>query len=273
MPYLHGTSMPPNHTDRSAPALPWRARTFLALGLAWVAGVQAEGPTLRYGVVDSMGYPLVVTKGQGAITSGVLHDLGQAMARQLGAEWVLMPVARRRVEPYLLQSRVDLICYLSPQWTGLGDQVQWSIAHLPQVERLVSLKATPVVADAVNSVSGRKVSTQLGYAYPSIQALFESKQSVRVDEARIDLMFKAVEIGRSDLLISSEAEISAFFANNPSKKNLFQVSKVPFSITPTQCAIAPQSGFSKSQIDLALGELLRSGAIKGIAKRYGMSAE
>jgi polar amino acid transport system substrate-binding protein len=232
---------------------------------------RADETVLRYGILETMGYPFVRINAQGAIHDGVLFELGKLLAKQMKVDWVVVPLSRNRVDPYLLRGRVDVVCYQSPQWTVNADQLQWSIPNLTQVERVVSRQGMALTADPVKTFTGRQVSLQLGYLYPSLQPLFDGRQAVRKDETNVDQMFKSLELEVSDLLVTPESEIYAYFHANPEKRARFQVSKAAFTVTPTQCAIGPNARVSKSQVDTALASLQSDGSIDRLAQKFAVS--
>lgn len=230
----------------------------------------AEQPTMRYGVVESMGYPFNLTDNRGYIRGGLLLELGEKLAHEVNATLQLVPLSRRRVDRYLLAGDVDLVCYYSPNWSESASQLHWSMANLPQVERIITIKGVSLGTNTAANFVGKRVSTQLGYHYPAIQDLFDKGQARRMDEVKVDLMFRSLQLGLTDMLISSEGEIQGFFHAHPQSRALFEVSKAAFSVVPTQCAVSPQSRIPMDDINRALARLLKRGELEKLAKPYGI---
>lgn len=70
--------------------------------------------------------------------SGVLIELGDAIARQLNLGAVAVSHPRRRVEPGLIQGHIEMLCCFSPSRAWRPDKLSWSIAMLPKIERIVA---------------------------------------------------------------------------------------------------------------------------------------
>ncbi len=243
------------------------------LGFGAVAAAFAQQPQpLRYGVFESMGYPFFVAGSGSTPHTGLLMEMGDAIARQLSMGMVAVPLARRRVEPALIQGQIELLCYFSPSWAEQPDKLAWSIAMLPQIERVVAPKGGRM-GNAPNwEFEGKRVALQLGYHYPVLQPLVDAGKTVRVDQSKVALQFRSLEIKMADLLITSEGEIEGYFNDNPNARSEFEVSRSAYSVTPTHCAIGRSSRLSVAELDKAIARLQSSGDMERMAKRYGMSA-
>lgn len=261
-------------SDRRRTDLAFLRRVLVAaLGCGALAGALAQQPTpLRYGVFESMGYPFYVAGTGGTPHTGLLIELGEAIARQLNMGMVAVPLPRRRAEPGLLQGQIDMLCYFSPSWADQPDKLVWSMAMLPQIERVVAPKGGQMGSAPNWEFEGKRVALQLGYHYPAVQPLIELGKTVRVDQSKVALQFRSLDIKMADLLITSEGEIEGYFNDNPHARSEFDVSRTAFSVTPTHCAIARSSRLSVADIDKAIGRLQSSGDMERLARRYGMSA-
>lgn len=245
--------------------------TVLAFGAVAAAFAQ-QPPPLRYGVFESMGYPFFVAGSGNTPHTGLLIELGDAIARQLNMGVVAVPLPRRRAEPGLIQGQIEMLCYFSPSWAEQPEKMAWSIAMLPQIERVVAPKGGRMGNAPQWEFEGKRVALQLGYHYPVLQHLIDHGKTVRVDQSKVALQFRSLEIKMADLLITSEGEIEGYFNENPSARSEFEVSRSAFSVTPTHCAIGRPSRLSVAEIDKAITRLQSSGDLERMAKRYGMSA-
>jgi polar amino acid transport system substrate-binding protein len=219
-----------------------------------------------------MAYPFFVVGSDSKPHAGLLIELGDAIARQLNMDPVAVPLSRRRVEPALIQGQVEMLCYFNPSWSEQPDKLAWSVAMLPQIERVVAPKGARMGSAPNWEFEGKRVALQLGYHYPALQSLVDAGKTVRVDQSKVALQFRSLEIKMADLLITSEGEIEGYFNDNPNARNEFDVSRSPYSVTPTHCAIGRQSRLSVAELDKAIVRLQSSGDLERIAKRYGMSA-
>ncbi|WP_374357753.1 substrate-binding periplasmic protein [Chitinimonas sp.] len=244
-----------------------------ALALLCAAAMQHAhaAPPLRVAELDSINYPFVELDKSGKISGGLLPALGDLIARELGTKAVHSVWSRRRIEQAVGRGDADISCYSSPKWTDYSGPLQWTIATLPQIERVVVLKGQPLPGTSSNDFAGKRIATMLGYHYPSIQPLFDEKRATRIDSTRVSNLFRLVEDKLADALISSEAEIEGHFARNPAARERFSVATTPFSVVDTQCYISPSSPWPLADINKALNTLLGNGEIERLARQYHMS--
>lgn len=230
----------------------------------------AADPQLKM-AVGTMSYPFERFEKNGQISSGLLKEMGEQLASELGAEIVFVKQSRRRIESGLLSGELDITCYTHPTWWDGAQPALWSIPTIPQVERVVGLRAGQLPQKNPDEFLGKRVVVHTGYHFPSIQPLFDSGAAKRLDENKVSMLFKAVETKLADVLITSDAEIEGYFDEFPQKRTLFSVAPVPFSVVPTQCAVSPKSSWSIERINGALRAMMQRGDFDRITKKYGMA--
>lgn len=250
------------------PVLCLAAVSLLTLvGLA--APAQAAEP-LRL-IVGSMSYPFEVFDGEGQMAGGLLKELGDQLAHELGTKPEFMRLPRRRLEPTLLAGGADLVCFFSSEWTENPAILLWSIPNLKQIERVLVRKGAPLPVRIPDDFVGKRVSTRWGYHYASIQPLFDAGKASRINETQAAFMFKAVETGLTDVLITSDGEIEAYFKMNPQSRQNFAIVSQPFTVVATQCAVSPKSNWSLAKINQGLAAMMKRGDMDRMTRRYGLS--
>ena len=232
----------------------------------------AAGPTpLRMAHTEAMAYPLLTVSGPNKLSGGFLKELGDQIAAELGTQAQHLLVSRRRMQATVMGGEADIACYFSPLWLpGTGDN--WTVAVVPQVERVVSLAATPLAFEGAQDLHGRRIAVLLGYQFPQLQAAFEAGLITRLDERQVDLLFRRVRLGMADAMITSEVEIAGYFKRYPQERERFHISSRSFSVTDTQCLVSPASAWRLAAINEVLLRLIKSGAVARLAQRYGMSS-
>jgi len=221
--------------------------------------------------IGTVGYPLEILDANGVITGGLMKDMGDQLAKELGAPIQYITLSRSRIEPGLLSGDAHIVCYSHPNWLERSKDYGWTIPNAVQIERVVGLKNTPLPKKVPQDFVGKRVAVHVGYHFEPIQPLFDAGTAKRMDESKVAIMFKDVEMGLSDLLITSEGEIEGYFHVNPDKRKLFAVSKKPFSIFQTQCAVSPKSAWPLAKIDAALAAMLKRGDFDRMTKKYKLS--
>ncbi len=94
-------------------------RRLLALLLLWTTHSLAEQPALRFSVAESWGMPLVRIEGDQPV-EGLLYDLMQAMAKEVGARPKYHVMARLRLEEAMSSGDIDVRCYVSTDGSMTG---------------------------------------------------------------------------------------------------------------------------------------------------------
>jgi ABC-type amino acid transport substrate-binding protein len=105
--------------------------------------IQAGG-ILKIGVSDSDAPPIVVlTPDNQALASGLIKELGDALAGELGMKAQYVVIARKRVESTIETGKVNIVCNANPEWYGNATRLGWTREFYPQMERALSLKGMP----------------------------------------------------------------------------------------------------------------------------------
>ncbi|MFZ6771694.1 substrate-binding periplasmic protein [Undibacterium sp. SXout7W] len=235
------------------------------------AQTHQTAPVLRIAIFENLDYPLSIYDAQHQLIGGVQKEFADRIARSIGADAIYLPYSRRRIEQVIISGEADLLCYTSPQWSDKPDAMQWSIPSLPQLERVVVLASQPVPEQFARDLPGKRMAVQIGYHYPTLTALFDSGQTTRVDMTDVPSMFRMLERGGADALISSESEIEGFFKRFPEKRTLFKISHQTFSLMQTQCALSKKSGWKIDAINQAIRRMQNNGELTRMMRRYGLS--
>lgn len=223
---------------------------------------------LRVGFIDSMGYPLVITKSVNG-DLGILIELSNAIGKVLKVEVENVPLPRKRIEKALLDGITDMTCFMSPQWTKYSKNFEWSIPNLKQVEYPVVRRGSPMPSKIPDDYKGKSIALMLGYNYSSIQQLFDQKISYRLDKTNLEEQFNALENSKEvDLIITSQYEIEGYFHKFPEKRKLFEVGSMPFSEVRTQCMLSKMGNWKVDEINRAIRHLQDTKALKKMIKHY-----
>ena len=234
--------------------------------------IHASG-ILRIGVSDSDAPPIVVlTPDNQNLASGLIRELGDALAGELGLKAQYVVIARKRVESSIETGKVNIVCNANPEWYGNATRLGWTREFYPQIERVLSLKGLPDIHQADEMV-GKRIGTIRGYSYPTLEHLWAVGRTTRVDEPRLDLLVKSLQKKLTDIAISSELELAWWAKTNPEEARQFKQHPMTVTYMPTMCAVAPQSPISTERLNQGIEAMRRSGKLKSILKSYSWQAE
>lgn len=133
----------------------------------------AELPPMRFAIADSWAMPMVRHE-NGQPTEGILFDVMQSLARQIGYPAHFQVLARARVQSAMDHGEMDVRCFVTPAWVGPNaDQYLWSEPLLAQRDVLVGTRQRPAPVN-LQTLERQSVGTVLSYTYPSLQPLFDA---------------------------------------------------------------------------------------------------
>ncbi|ENO14394.2 amino acid ABC transporter substrate-binding protein [Marinobacter nanhaiticus D15-8W] len=150
---------------------------FLLLGSA-SATFAAEAPVLRLNV-SPQGYP-PYTIVEGQETSGIIWDVAQRITERLGYRLEAYKIPRKRVDDMLLEDYVDATAR-AKEWTDRPERFVFTDPIVRVREVFFTLGEDKFVYDGPDDIGGKTILTHLGYKYPYLLKMFESKRAHRFD--------------------------------------------------------------------------------------------
>lgn len=197
----------------------------------------------------------------GQLSGGIHHELGLALARQLGREARFVSRPRKRIGMALERGEADLLCMYVPAW--LPGSFQWTQAFFPMREVLVSERSVPA-PQRLEDVAGQAIGMVLGYQHPEVEQALGARL-VREDGPSNESNLRKMAIGRMHHVLTQQATL-----------DYHQKTGRPLSVHApllvkdylAQCAVSPQSNVSLRDIDHAIPALLRDGTVRRIQAHY-----
>jgi ABC-type amino acid transport substrate-binding protein len=198
---------------------------------------------------------------QGALTGGMLKDVGDALAQRMGRHATYAVALNKDVKPMLTAGRADLMCHVMPLWID-GDY-QWSAPLFPDAEIVAGQRDSAPLA-SLKDLRDKRVGTVAGYRYPRISQVL-GQQFVRVDAPTMEQNLQAMVKGSVPYTILSEATLAYMKRNNTA---LNVQTRLVFAAFKTQCAVSRKSRVPFLEINNVLDEMVRDGTIDQIVARY-----
>ena len=241
-------------------------RRLLALMLLWSTHSLADPPVLRFSVVESWSMPLVRVEGDQPV-EGLMFDLMQAMAREVGARPEYHVLARLRMQQAMDDGDIDVRCYVSTQWfNDRPGKFVWSIPLFHQRDVLVG-RASDSGPTRPEQLPQQAIGTVLGYAYGTLEPLFAQGQLRREDSRSQELALQKLQIGRYRHAVSNELSLRWFNQRLPAEQRL-QVLAV-LEEQALGCMVRDDPAIPTQGVLRALVRMKESGEIERIVQRYG----
>ena len=242
-------------------SLPKTCLRWAGVGLLALASWMAHGAELKILVDASTEMPLAQFRGQ-EVVGGVHFEVGAAIAKRLGRDASFISLPRKRVADALANGIADVSCQLLPEW--LPGNYDWTIPFMPDAELLIGNASAPRPKD-IRSLSGVKIGTILGFAYPEIEKALGTG-FVRDDAPTATNNLNKLVAGRmqyaavGELLLSYQKKIGAFhLALHPA---------IVVQRYKAQCAVSKVGTVSVTELNKVIVEMERSKELAAIYSHF-----
>ncbi|RMQ41600.1 hypothetical protein ALQ04_00533 [Pseudomonas cichorii] len=225
----------------------------------------AAEPPLRFSVAESWSMPLIRIENNQP-TTGILFDIMQSLASQVGrtAEFHVLP--RLRVQPAMDRGEVDIRCYTAQAWVpDLSGDYLWSLPILYQRDLLIA-SAQTAAGPYPEQFDHETIGTVLGYNYPTLEHLFANHKLEREDARSQEHAVRKLIAGRYNYAIASQMILDWVNRDLPPSKRLKVISLI--SEQAAGCIVRNDPDIPVQQILRTLVRMKVSGEIQQIIDRY-----
>ena len=233
----------------------------LALLLCGLLQTPARATELVVLVDTSTELPWAQLQDEG-ISSGIHHDVGEALAARLGLAPRFLVLPRRRIAGALERGEGDLICAVLPPW--LPGSFDWSHPFLPDVELVLSLRSSPRPS-SLAALTGQPIGTVAGFVYPNLQQQLGGG-FVRDDAPNAGANLRKLNLGRVQHATSSQ-----LFVDYQRRQGLLTAALHPPLVIGsylTQCAVSRRGHVTVGQVNQAIQDLVGDGSLQRLLARY-----
>lgn len=252
----------PQILRRSVPtSLAVALAAFVASAAALAGPAAVDDRTLLFIAPANHTLPFVGLQG-GELRSGILKDLGEALAVRVGrqARFVVMPAKRAALA--LAQGEADGLCYTSPQWID-GAGLHWSRPLFDYVG-VIARRGDAAAVTEIGQLAGVALGTVSGYHYPEVeQALGE--RFVRDDAPDMDRNLAKLAAGRVGYALTEKLTLDYSLRESPQQGLQLALQTTRY---PTYCAFSPSRGLPLPGLDRALDAMLADGSLAKLLARY-----
>lgn len=240
--------------------------------LAFIVSPQIDSgpiPTgiLKFGFNPSNAPPLLYqfeNESMPMATGGLIFEMSVAVAEEIGQDYTLVKIPRKRIPDQLNNNKVDLICHNSIRWNhAFTDDVAWSKPLYTYANVLVSKKEIPWSSlDQFEPAS--RIGTTENFYYSQLEPYFKNQTLVRSDAPSVLISVKKLLSDRVDYVVMSDVEFVYHKARYP------QLQRSTFSLDKTEirCSLSKKSELSLQTLNRVIDILKRKRVFEGIYNRY-----
>ena len=244
-----------------------KAAFCLLLLFAGGAGHADGMPPLRFLVVDGHALPLGESP-RGVLGQGIIREWQDALAAQLGRSPVNLVLPRKRQDQAVAQHKVDLRCFVSPEWLPAGAiaDYDWPAPFLAVEERIVAAAgAAPL--QTLDDLDGKTIGTVHGYQYRTLLPLFEAKRARRDDAPSEAALLLKQLAGRTDVSVMRALDF-AYLQRRDARLSRLALSPLVVSRFSMYCARTKYSSVTLEELSAAQEKLRQAGVMEKILQKY-----
>jgi polar amino acid transport system substrate-binding protein len=220
---------------------------------------------MRFVLNEAQAAPLVLYEGDKPV-GGIVYDIGKALGAALGIPVQFVNLPRKRIDAAAIAGDIDLRCYLNPAWTEFADQYVWSEILFGVSDVLVGGEQVPEPKSLADLPGKTRITTVLGYIYPTLAPLFDSGHAIRDDAADQEKVLLMVSGGRNPYAVSNSLGLAWYQRITP--RHALASWRLELSRYDIHCAVPKKGAIPADTINDALAKLKADGEIEKILARY-----
>lgn len=244
----------------------WRLTALVLSGLCLLAGIPraALAETFDVGFYD---YPPMMIESDG---SGIYQDILDEISKLTGDTFNVRYYPYPRISLLFNQGKLDIEPGVYPGWVKSQPVPGvFSIVFGKVDDALVFSPGKAFAVNSPNDLRGRSVGMVRGYAYPDLKSLIAEGLLDRRDALNEALLLKMLAAGRFDQIIINKA-VAQYSIFNVPEYRYFEVGDVMNSYDVSM-RVNPRHEAWLPELDEAILQLKKSGAIEKIYAKYGVS--
>lgn len=219
---------------------------------------------LRWGFGPADGMPYVEVRDQ-QLRGGFTKLLGERVGQALGLQVRFVEVPNNRLEPFLAQNRIQVICNANPNWMEQPGRWHWSAPLYEEEDMLLQHQQQPPIASLAD-LRDRTLGTSLGFVYSAeLMAAFADGWIRRQDVRDLPTRMHMLAHQRLDALIDMHRTLAYRLASDP---------ELPIRFSPwvvqrywMHCAYTTALPVTSERLDATLLELRDKGEIAALLQQ------
>lgn len=218
-----------------------------------------EAAAIRAVVSESNTPPYAIFNAENELEAGISKDILDELAKVLLKPVQYLNLPRSRVEPWLVEGKADIACFLNPDWVSEPTALEWSAA-LFSTQQLLIRRPDSRPISAIQHLAGKRVGTTRGFTYPELEQVFALGDVIRDDAHSLQSNLARLEQGRLDVVMTVDLSYHYYVATTGVKS--FAADPLWSEPPAVYCAISKNQPELAAQIQAGLAGIIKSGFIK-----------
>lgn len=230
---------------------------------------KSEINAIRFSVSESWPEPYAFFDGNRDLKSGILKDLMDELAKQMGGVAKYIHLSRNRIDAAVQKGSVDVRCFAHEDWTKTPEIYSWSKLFLTINNSVFWKKGKPAITK-ISDLENKTVGTVAGYTYTSINELFVTGKLKRSDVTTEQMNVALLQKDRIDYIIASTSAFKWMLKNEDGLELRTKTESIVVDTIPTKCAVLKSGKIKIKDIDRVLEKMLKANSIKKIESKYNL---
>lgn len=238
-------------------------RHLLSAGLLLcVATIAHANGEVVFAIVDSNAMPLAAFEGE-QVKSGIMKDLGHAIARRVGrtARFLILP--RNRLASAMAEGQADGTCYALPAWLEPA-QLRWSRPLIPNRDLVLGRADAPRLSTAAD-LADEPIGTVLGYRYPELESTLGNR--FRRDDGP-DMISNLRKLAAGRVRYAIVDQLTLLYESRTTLHDFKPGPSLTIASFVASCGFSPKGKVPAEELQHSADALLLDGTIDAILARY-----
>lgn len=239
------------------------AKRTVVMGLLFTCSA-ASAAELLWGFGPHDGMPYVAVREQ-QLVGGFTRLLGERVANELNLPVRFIETPNNRLEGFLQDGRIQIICNANPEWMSHPDQLHWSEPLYQEEDSVLQHEHAADLRDLAG-LRGKTLGTSLGFSYgTALMAAFQDGSVQRQDVRDLPTRVQMLSRQRLDALIDMRRPLAYYLARNPGLPVRF--SSWVAGRYWMYCAYSPHLTTTVKRLDAVLLQLREQGEIAAMLEQ------
>lgn len=245
------------------------ALLFCLIGLSFPS--HAQQVNLRAVVSDSNPAPFAIWDARAQMTGGLIPQLLNRVAAELGLPIDYQNIPRARIEAWLRSGQADIACFLNPAWVEQPKAYDWSVPLFQSQQLIIrNVSASPIRQE--QDLYGKRVGTTRGFVYPELAQAFAQHQILRDDALTLESNLQRLKQGRLDAVLTVDLSYAHVLQKHPIWRSDFVAEPLWAEPATLFCAISQQSA-ERQRLLRQLSRLQAEGHLKLMLQPYQITTQ
>lgn len=214
----------------------------------------------------------MLTKANGKY-SGIHEDIYRMLCSELGLEYSITTVPRKRLEQFVKSGEMQIGSFLNKHWVKTDD-FAWSKPIFLLNTVFLTRKDKRLKLNKIEDLEGLRVGCQLGYYYsPTTMEHFASGKIIRDNSNYLRQNLRRLDLGHIDTVLLTQIDAEFMLSHNLKYKDLFEIQPMIEGSSEINLMCSKKMTVPMEEINKAITKMHHDGSLKAVFAKYGINMD